>query len=74
MARPSNAEKAAKEAAKVVEQVEEISVEQIDEVKTEGVQLVRMVLHPDFPGKARTANVHPLEIDNYRVGGWIVEE
>ncbi len=80
MGRKSNAEKAAEVANELAEVLseaiteEEQIVEQIEEVKADSVQMVRMVLHPDFPGKTRTANVHPLEVDNYRVGGWIIED
>jgi len=47
-------------------------VEQIEEVEV--VQTVRMVRHADYDGDgSMTADVHPLEVDNYRDGGWMVE-
>jgi len=68
----SEVEQAAETVAEVVEEVEE-KMEQIEEVEV--VQTVRMVRHADYDGDgAMTADVHPLEVDNYRIGGWIVEE
>ncbi len=54
-------------------QVEEVKQE-VEQAQAEAVQLVPMVLHQDFPGKARTANVHPNEVENMLPYGWRVKE
>ena len=76
MARPrkdqAQAEQVQDEVTEVVQ--EAVQVEQEDQAQAEQVQTVAMVRHPDFPGKAHSADVHPNEVEHMLAYGWTVKE
>ncbi len=47
-------------------------VDDSEESAIDSVELIEMVRNPDkYPNGPLTALVHPLEVENYAIGGWV---